>query len=905
MKFRTIFNILLLTFVASATIQDANNEILGKRADENSIAKKEKANSVSKTITVTKTISRTVPTLASTANKSVKLDAKKFHNNFGDLTYVGDASWKVTKDGLYSDAVGKGDSFAFTKKKSSNFVYSTDLTFKSNKGSASLIFRSNGNSSDSKEGYVVNIDISKKVCKFYKWQKNEVLDLIDEKKISSNKKRTYSLKVVAYDAWILFYVNDELMASTGDYIVQVDDKGQDTFIDNGVFGLLNSNSKVVFQNTYYKNLKGKFNPILNDIEITSKSGTVEKKATFVPTEPVKIQYVKNDASTIRINTSKVSSKAKIEIIDDNGKGKSYKEGQDIPVKVGINYLVVKSTVTSSDGMSATATYRMNVHRFKEDSIYYNEDYRDQYHYSVKEGWDNDPNGLVYFNGKYHLFYQFYDDIVWGPMHWAHATSKDLLHWEEEPIALYPDANGAMFSGSIVADVNNTSGLFGNGKGGLVAFIAVDGNGQRIKVAYSKDEGIHWNKIDNIALDWTEDPLQSVHFRDPKVFRWEGKWFMAIAGGPFRLYSSDNLLDWDLEYTNPDVYTECPDLYPVKASDGKIKWVLVGSKEFPGRKRFYKVGDFKKVNGKWNFIMDKDYEGEIEGSTTFGKDSYATMTYYVQDFGTEANPTLPEILELNWMNSWEYSKILAKTLNQDYAGTFSLNLKVGLIKEGDKYLLTESPIKNYNDLRIVSKAKKYENVKLGEKNDLLKKFKGEMYEIIAKFVPSKGTKKVGFRLRTGGSEETLVYYDVENEKILIDRSKSGIILNDQFKDVDSREMTLNKDGSVDMHIYVDRSSIELFTKDDTINAANQIFTKRTSLGASVLIEGEEATADITIYPLKGIWNNGNNNSEDVEAEASEESEEEIEGSTEGAENEEDSVEEVDADAEEAEDSADEN
>nr|AWI66969.1 Glycosyl hydrolase family 32 [Anaeromyces contortus] len=903
MKFSTIFNILLLTFVATSSIQDANAEILGKRGIEKSISKQKKNNQVSRTLTITKTISKSVPTLVSTNNVIKLNDSKSFHNNIGDLTYVGDGSWKVTKDGLYSDAVGKGDSFVFTKKNGSNFVYSSDLVFKSKKGSASLIIRSNKNSSDNKEGYVATIDITKKTCKFFKWQKNEVLDLIDEKEIKMNKKRSFSLKVVAYDSWILFYVNDELMASTGDYIVQKDDKGQDTFIDNGVFGLMNNDSKVVFQNTYYKNLKGNFNPLLNDIEVTS-TGKVEKKSPFVSTEPVRIQYVDYDASVIQINTNKVSSKAKIEIIDENGR--KYKEGRDIPVKVGINNLIIKSTVNSSDGMSATVTYHLNVHRFKKDEIYYNEAYRDQYHFSVKEGWDNDPNGLVYFNGKYHLFFQFYDDIVWGPMHWAHATSTDLLHWENQPIALYPDANGAMFSGSIVADVNNTSGLFNDQEeGGLVAFIAVDGNGQRIKVAYSKDEGITWKKLDNIAIDWTEDPLQSVHFRDPKVFRWEGKWFMAIAGGPFRLYSSDNLIDWDLESTNADIYTECPDLYPIKASDGKIKWVLVGSKEFPGRKRFYKVGDFTKVDGKWTFVMDKDYE-EDEGSTTFGKDSYATMTYYVQDFGTEANPTLPEILELNWMNSWEYSKILAETLHQDYAGTFSLNLKVGLIKEGDKYLLTESPIENYNKLRLNSKVQKWKNVKLTEDNTLLKDFKGELYEIIAKFHPSKRTKKIGFRLRTGSDEETLVYYDIENEKILIDRSKSGVILNEQFKDVDSMAMKLNEDGTLDMHIYVDRSSIELFTKDDTINAANQIFTKPTSLGASVLIEGEEATGDITIYPLKGIWNNENNIEDEVD-ESTERAEdaEDVEANLDDAEDSADDAEDVEANLEDAEDSADDN
>ena len=157
----------------------------------------------------------------------------------------------------------------------------------------------------------------------------------------------------------------------------------------------------------------------------------------------------------------------------------YANGANIPVAVGANYIAAESSVTNADGVTATVTYRVNVHRRQADAVYYNEPYRGQYHYSVKDGWANDSNGLVYYNGTYHFFYQFYDDIRWEPMHWAHATSTDLLHWQDQPIAFYPDANGFMFSGCIVADERNTSGLFSGSNGGLVALITANGNGQRI------------------------------------------------------------------------------------------------------------------------------------------------------------------------------------------------------------------------------------------------------------------------------------------------------------------------------------------------------------------------------------------------------------------------------------------
>ncbi len=768
---------------------------------------------------------------------------ENYKNNIGELTYFGDGEWNVTDEGLLSDAIGKGDCFAFSKTHGTNFVYSTDVCFKENQGAAALLFRSNAKADD-KESYAVNIDASNHKCKFFRWQRNDALQLIDEKEVKANEDGRYTLKVVAIDSWILYYVNDELVASSGDYTLQPGDLGQDTVIPEGVFGLLNWNSKVVFQNTYYKELNDSFSPLLDDIKVTSDKGTVEKEARFVPTEPMMLQYVKNDASEVNIEVEKRDKNAAVEISDADGK--IYEDGEGIPVKEGKNYITVKTTVSDKDGNEASAVYKVNVHRFKQDVEYYNEVYRDQYHYSVKEGWANDPNGLVYYNGKYHLFYQFYDDIKWGPMHWAHATSKDLLHWEEEPIAFYPDANGAMFSGCIVADSNNSSGLFKSDKGGLVALITADGNGQRIKVAYSEDEGKTWNKLDKVAADWTNDPLNNRDFRDPKVFRWEGKWFMVVAGGPLRIYSSENLLKWKCESAYGDLHTECPDLYPIKANDGKLKWVLSRGG------RLYKVGSFKETNGKWAFIPDEEYKNK-DGIMNFGRDSYAAMTYYVQDFGTEENPEIPEITEINWMNTWEdYCNSVAEKTGQDFNGTFNLNLNLGLKKDGSSYLLTQTPIMAYEKLRKTSEAIKIKDAKVTADNNVLKDFSGDTYEICAKFLPDKNTKKVGFKLRKGAGEETVVAYDVDSKKLYIDRSESGIAISNKFKEVSSQDMKVNADGSIELHIYVDKASVEVFSGDNTVCGAAQIFANPLSLGAEAFAEGGSAKADIDIYPMESIW-----------------------------------------------------
>ena len=766
-----------------------------------------------------------------------------YKTNLGELTYAG-GTWIMTENGLYSDATGRGDCFAFSEVQGTNFVYSTDLDFDGTEGAAALVFRSNRDL-DNKECYAVNIDVGSHRCKFWRWQRNDALQLIDEKEVPATEDEKYTLKVVAIDSWILCYVNDQLIASTGDYVLQPGNRGQNTVLKEGCFGILNWNSKVTFQNTCYKELSGAFDPILTDIRVTSDLGTVEEKTQFTPTEPITVQYVRNDAAAVNIEAVSASQDAVIEV--RGADGTVYADGKNIPVAEGANYITVKSTVTADDGTTAAVVYRVNVHRFKADEVYYNEAYRGQYHYSVKEGWANDPNGLVYFNGIYHMFYQFYDDIEWGPMHWAHATSTDLIHWQEEPIALYPDANGAMFSGCIVIDEHNTSGFFdGIEGGGLVALITADGNGQRIKLAYSTDEGSTWTKVDEIAADWTDDPLRDAAFRDPKVFRWEGKWFMVIAGGPLRIYSSDDLRSWKCEAAYPELHTECPDLYPIEAPDGQIKWVLSRGG------RFYKVGDFKTVDGNWRFVPDAEYENS-DGVMNFGRDFYAAMTYYIQDFGTAADPTLPELVELNWMNTWDdYCNQVAEAVGQDFNGTFNLNLKLGLTLEGEKYLLTQTPIDGYEALRQTENKLEWKQVTVGENNTLLQDFVGDTYELLATFYPVGGTRKVGFRVRTGEGEETRIVYDLESQSLSIDRSRSGVIISSKFAEVTSQHVTANADGTVDLHIYVDKASVEVFAKDYTAAGAAQIFPSPLSMGAQVLVEGEAAMADITIYPLESIW-----------------------------------------------------
>lgn len=775
-----------------------------------------------------------------------------WQTNLSQVTVMDHAEWEVRDSGLHSRAFGNGSSFLYSQSKGRDFVYASDVTFPKKEGTAALIFRSTLDSKN-KNSYAASLDAASNTCRLFRWQDDSDYQLIDEVQVKPQSSGRYTLKAVAVGAWVSYYVNDTLVASTGDYSMQIgqSNKGQGTALQEGYFGLMNCGGEMTFQNTFYKEFDDTFNPVLEDITVSSSTGDVEGKPQFFKNEPVSIQYVKNNAQTVNINAEPQAAGTKISVQSTDGT--PYPSMKDVPVAEGRNYLTVTSTAYAEDGTTAALTYRVNVYRRQKDETYYNEPFRSQYHYSVMDGWGNDPNGMVYYNGTYHLFYQYYDAPRHGGyMEWAHATSKDLITWEEQPMSLYPDANGSMFSGCIVADTDNTSGLFPDEKGGLVALITADGNGQRVKIAYSTDEGMTWTKEDKVVADWEDDPLGNRDFRDPKVFRWENKWFMVIAGGPLRIYSSDNLLEWKCESAYPDLHTECPDLYPLKADDGTIKWVLSRGG------RYYKVGDFTQKDGKWTFVPDAAYAASndvsSDGIMNFGRDSYAAMTYYVQDFGTSQNPTLPEeLVEINWANTWDdYCNLVADKTGQNFNGLYNLNLKLGLVSKDGQYVLTQTPVSAYETLRDTQNAVLLKDVSVNDKNNLLQDVKGDCYEIISSFTPAADTKKIGFRLRAGAEEETEVVYDLESETLSIDRSRSGVILSSKFAEAMGQKVSKNADGTVSLHIYVDRSIVEVFAGGGTAAGAAQIFPSAASLGMSVFAEGGAAKADIEIYPMKSIW-----------------------------------------------------
>ena len=239
-------------------------------------------------------------------------------------------------------------------------------------------------------------------------------------------------------------------------------------------------------------------------------------------------------------------------------------------------------------------------------------YRPNFHFTPKKGWMNDPNGMFYYNGYYHLFYQYYPDSnVWGPMHWGHAISTDLITWTEKPIALYPDEKGYIFSGSAVVDVKNTSGFGSLENPPMVAMFtyhdmkkekAGETNYQSQGIAYSLNEGLTWTKYEANPVIKTPNIKD---FRDPKM-TWDAihqQWIMVLAAGyKTMFYSSKNLKEWELlSDFGKDIGAhggvwECPDFFPilVEGTDD-YKWVMLLSINpggpNGGSATQYFVGDF--------------------------------------------------------------------------------------------------------------------------------------------------------------------------------------------------------------------------------------------------------------------------------------------------------------------------
>ncbi|RIX48736.1 glycoside hydrolase family 32 protein [Paenibacillus nanensis] len=483
-----------------------------------------------------------------------------------------------------------------------------------------------------------------------------------------------------------------------------------------------------------------------------------------------------------------------------------------------------------------------------------EKYRPQFHFTPPANWMNDPNGMVYYDGEYHLFYQHHPDgTTWGPMHWGHAVSSDLVHWEHLPIALAPDEYGTIFSGSAVVDWNDTTGFF-EGKPGLVAIFTHSDHDQELNrprqrqsLAYSADKGRTWTKYEGNPV-LASDTL--VDFRDPKVFWHEpsGRWIMILATGDrVQLYTSPDLKAWTFgsefgqaEGSHEGVW-ECPDLIelPVAGTDD-TKWVMLVSigdnPDCPeGSRTQYFIGDF---DGS-TFTNDN-----APGTVLWldhGRDNYAGVTWSNADGPANGK------LFIGWMSNWKYAN-LTPTVSWRSAMTLPRVLSLRNGSEGIRVI--QHPIGSLTALR--GETKQWGETAVVPGRNLLEGVHGGVCEIVCELEPGEAA-EVGIKLRASEDEETVVGYDIASEMLFIDRRRSGeSAFHPEFACKHGVRL-LPHEGRIKLHIFVDQSSIEVFANDGEAVLTDLIFPDPRSTGMELYAQGGSARLlTFSLHVLKSMY-----------------------------------------------------
>ena len=478
-------------------------------------------------------------------------------------------------------------------------------------------------------------------------------------------------------------------------------------------------------------------------------------------------------------------------------------------------------------------------------------YRPSYHFTPLYGWMNDPNGMVYKDGEYHLYFQYNPyGSKWGNMHWGHAVSRDLIHWEHLEPAIARDPVGHIFSGSSVVDKKNTAGF---GKDAIIAIYTNNSvNHDEVQcIAYSNDNGRTFTKYEGNPVLTPFDGLKD--FRDPKVFWYEKDkcWFMIVsADKETRFYKSKNLKKWDYVSAfgkglgqQPCQY-ECPDFFqlPVNGDEKNKKWVMTMNINpgcwFGGSATEYFVGDF---DGK-NFTCPDANEVKW---LNWGKDHYATVTF---------SNTGSRVLAITWMSNWQYANLTPFKQNR---GANGLPRELKLYEKNGKYYISEDVAPEALALRKSTKELGHQTV------ESEKAFAGATsgmegaFEIEAD-VTADANGIAGIELYNNKRERTLIYIDMKEGKVVMDRTESGLtdfgkqavphdieLAWDKQRAAEGKQpariensinykndfalatwapLNLCQEGKKTFHldIFADKSSIELFVDGGRIAMTNLVF-----------------------------------------------------------------------------------
>lgn len=439
-----------------------------------------------------------------------------------------------------------------------------------------------------------------------------------------------------------------------------------------------------------------------------------------------------------------------------------------------------------------------------------EKFRPAYHHTPLYGWMNDPNGMFYKDGLWHLYYQYNPyGSQWENMTWGHSTSTDLVNWTPQPNAILPDGLGTIFSGSCVVDHHNTAGF---GEGAIIAFYTSAGENQTQSMAYSTDNGLSFTKYNRNPVISSELP----DFRDPHVF-WNdelGMWNMILAAGQeMQIFSSQNLKDWKYEssfghgYGNHDGVWECPDLFKLKVKEtGEEKWVLICNINpggpYGGSATQYFIGQF---DGH-HFTCES--KPEVTKWMDHGKDHYATVSF---DNAPRGRRTV-----MAWMSNWQYAN---QVPTRQYRSANTIARDLSLFQSGGETYVASAPSEEINALR-------------GKRSKQLTPACEVALNVKGGFV---------LTLKNNRGEQTTMTYDDRALTLSVDRTKSG----DTSFSPDFAAVTTAPTHTKlrNVRIFIDKSSIEVFGNDGRVAITNIVFP--TEPYNQLVIKGKAKPA---IYPL---------------------------------------------------------
>jgi len=441
----------------------------------------------------------------------------------------------------------------------------------------------------------------------------------------------------------------------------------------------------------------------------------------------------------------------------------------------------------------------------EDGIY-KEVNRPQFHFTTKRGWINDPNGLIYHDGEYHLYYQYNPyEREWENMHWGHAVSKDLIHWEELPIALYPDQHGTMYSGSAVIDYNNTAGYNKEDTPAMIAIYTAAAPDRQVQcIAYSLDKGRTFTKYDKNPIIDSKEIWNTVDTRDPKVFWYEpgNHWVMALnERDGHSIYTSDNLKDWKYE-SHITGFWECPELFelPVDGDPNNTKWVMYGATGT------YMLGSFD----------GKTFTPEA------GKYYYTRGSIYAAQTFTNIPDSDGRRIQIGW------GRVSHPDMPFNGMMLLPTELTLHTTKEGVR--MFNNPVKETEQL--FTPVNKWSSMTSGEANDKLKEFyNADVLRIKTTFKLSHAT-SAGINL----FGQHLIDYDMNGNTI------NGVF----YSPEDRTSMELTAD------IYIDKTSIEVFIDGGAYSYSMEYRPHNGNTEGFHFWGNNIEVKNLEVFTVKSIW-----------------------------------------------------